>query len=276
MTTLALEGRLAAAVGVGAQVAAQVPALCHAPRGRSLESLLMLVAITPPSPVRADQKLLALCVTTPSKQAAWAAAASALRMNAASSLGAARLLTATLARLTTSLFGSPVDSSEAGTIAFPGHIYGEVELVGGDAHEHAAVYDGREVISDNMDDRGPDFGEGPVMVGGAGGADKCGGQQGMAVSADERNERALVKDLEKGPRFGSRRRVAPRGWPSQSIREQVTSPTDDRNAEPRASDGFPPAAKEGAVTVPSGIGAARRVFRQGYVAGAFLLGGPQL
>ena len=68
-----------------------------------MESLQMVVTEAPPSVRTQDRKLLAACVTTPSKQATCAAAASALRRNEETAVGADRLLAAALARPSTSL-----------------------------------------------------------------------------------------------------------------------------------------------------------------------------
>ena len=69
-----------------------------------------------------ERKLLAQRVTTPKKHAACAAAASALRRKVETELGAARLVAAALARLSTSLLAR----GEQLAIAFLGDSDGKV------------------------------------------------------------------------------------------------------------------------------------------------------
>ena len=101
------EGVAAAAGGEtqtpGGQLSARVCSGGCAPLGRSTESLMILVASPPPSRSKGTWRLLAAWVTMPRRQAAWAAAASALRRKADTSRGAAKLLAAALARQSTSL-----------------------------------------------------------------------------------------------------------------------------------------------------------------------------
>jgi hypothetical protein len=68
-----------------------------------MESLEIVVVKSPPSEGVQVGKLLAVWVTTPSRQAAWAAAASALHKQDETVLGAARLFAAAFARQSTSL-----------------------------------------------------------------------------------------------------------------------------------------------------------------------------
>ena len=72
-------------------------------RGRSEESLAKETEDPPPSVGVQVRQLLALCVTTPRRQAACAAAVSALRRKEDTALGAARLMAAALARESTNL-----------------------------------------------------------------------------------------------------------------------------------------------------------------------------
>ena len=108
MTAVAMGGCTGKSGGAGALgrglLLVRAPWLSHWPRGRSLESLVTVVmVVVPPSLGIVERKLLALCVTNPSRQTACAAAESALRRKLETLLGAARLVAAVLARLSTSL-----------------------------------------------------------------------------------------------------------------------------------------------------------------------------
>ena len=77
-----------------------------------------------------------------------------------------------------------------------------LRLVRGHPHELSRVDDAGEVVPDNVRHHRPDPSKRPVVVGGTGVACKRRGEEGLAISANERHERAVIQHREHGPRFG--------------------------------------------------------------------------
>ena len=61
----------------------------------------------------------------------------------------------------------------------------------------------------SVGNHGPDPSKRPVVVRGTGGASHSRGEEGLAIGADGRGERAMDENLEQSPSFSRSSRVAP-------------------------------------------------------------------
>ena len=101
------------------------------------------------------------------------------------------------------------------------------------------------------------------MVRGAGGTSDGSGEEGLAIGAEGRGERAVNKNFEQRPSFGRSSRVAPGGWPAKAVSKEVALGGNSSDAKASASDSIPLPINEGAVAVPRDILRASDVVGEG-------------